>query len=207
MPNPQSTFASTLAELSDTLLALNPPINPRLRPPATEKDIRNAEEALGIQFPDELSHMLACHDGQQFHSSDSGYGDPLVPMMRLLPNRGTCSHYWMAGTQQIVEYTQSYRDDYAEYFHDEQFETFGPACHHDKFVVFTATENADCLVLDLAPKSGGKMGQVLMYCTQPFEIAVIAERLSSFIKTLLYGYRTGRFEFDSNEFFTSYCES
>ncbi len=66
-------------------------------------------------------------------------------------NGQTYSHTWLSGTKEIVESTLSYRDDY-DCFQAEQFETFGPARYHDQFIVFTGSENADCLVLDMLPE-------------------------------------------------------
>ena len=57
-------------------------------------------------------------------------------------------HYWLCGTKEIVECTTSYRDE-VECFQHERFEIVGPAHYHDQFIVFTSTENADCLVIDL----------------------------------------------------------
>ena len=206
MPRPNSKIASTLVELSNVFRTLAPPIEPRLRPPASKQEIRSAETKLNITFPKELKQLLACHDGQHFYDSDPGYGDPVIPMARWIPELCSNSHYWLAGTQQIVERTVRYREEFVEYFLGEEFEVYGPTSPHDQFIVITESENADCLVLDPAPERGGTVGQIVIYCTQPFEVAVVASSLSSFFDALLDGYNSGRFEFDDDEHFVSYGE-
>ena len=200
------SIAQTLAELTDVFAALEPRINPQLRPAATEQDIREAETALGLTFPDGLREMLECHNGQHFYSIDRDYGDPIVPMMSQAATRQYSSHYWLCGTQEIVDQTRFYREEYHEYYRDMPFETFGPARYHDQLIVFTASENADCLVLDLLPEPGGTIGQVVVYCTQPFQIAVISDSLGTFLRSLVRDFQAGRFKFSSAEYFVSYCE-
>ena len=103
-----SSFASmqpTIRGLCDAIAKLQPPINPRLRAPAGEEEIRSAEKSLGMAFPQDLRHFLLCHDGQDFYSPASGYGDPLIPMMRQPATGGGYSHYWLRGTREIVECT------------------------------------------------------------------------------------------------------
>src|SRR5262245_19345704 len=204
-----STFASmqsTLRELSLAIEQLDPPINPRLRPPATEEEIRFAEKALGLAFPVELRYFLLCHNGQEFYSSASGYGDPLIPMMRQPANGNRYSHYWLCGTAEIVECTVSYRDNH-KYFQEERFETFGPARYHDHFIIFTNTENADCLVIDLLPEPEGVVGQVSVFSTQSPEIIVLAPNLETFLRSLAADYKHGRFIHSPCDHFVSYVES
>lgn len=204
-----STFASmraTVRELCEVIAALNPPIKPRLYAPASAEDIYAAEQALGLAFPDDLRHLLLCHDGQDFFHAENGYGDPLVPMMRQPANGQAYSHYWLNGVKEIVDYTRNCRED-REYYQDEHFEKFGPARFHDQYIAFTATENADCLVLDMSPASGGHVGQVVLYCTQAPQIMVLAPDLETYLQTLTADYRRGRFLHKPCEYFVSYVEA
>src|SRR4051812_32598937 len=114
-----ASMQSAIRELCHAVAGLDPPINPRLRPPASEEEIRSAEQALGVAFPAELRNFLLCHNGQEFYSSASGYGDPLIPMMRQPASGHGYSHYWLGGPKDIVEATQSSRDDY-ECLRDER---------------------------------------------------------------------------------------
>jgi len=200
------SMPSTIRELCNVIEKLDPPIKPRLRVAAREEEIRSAENSLGLAFPEELKHFLLCHDGQDFYSSASGYGDPLIPMMRQPANGKGYSHYWMCGVKEIVECTVSYRDD-LDCFQDERFETIGPARYHDQFIVFTNTENADCLVIDLLPEPGGVVGQVVLFSTQWPELIVLAPDLETFLQSLTADYRKGRFQHSPCEYFVSYVES
>jgi cell wall assembly regulator SMI1 len=204
-----STFASmqaTMRELGHAIAKLEPPINPRLRAPAHEEEIRSAEKSLGWAFPADLRHFLLCHNGQDFYDSESGYGDPLIPMLRQPANGQRYSHYWLGGANEIVEYTLAFREDHP-WFQDERFDTFGPARYHDRFLLFTGTENADCLALDLLPEPGGDPGQVVLLCTQPPQIIVLAQGLEAFLQSLTADYKGGRFQHRPCEDFVSYVES
>lgn len=199
------SMQSTVRALCQAVETLDPPINPRLRAPASEQEVRSAEKSLGLAFPDDLKHFLLCHDGQDFFSSEGGYGDPLIPMLRQPANGQGYSHYWLSGVREIVDGTVMSRDDY-ECFEQQPFRTFGPARYHDRFIVFTGSENADCLVIDLAPEPGGTSGQVVLLCTQPPEIIVVAPDLETFLKSLAADYAKGRFKHSPCEYFVSYVE-
>jgi cell wall assembly regulator SMI1 len=197
---------STIRGLCHAIAELDPPINPRLRAPANEEEIRSAEKSLGLAFPADLKHFLLCHNGQDFYGSKSGYADPLIPMMRQPANGQGYSHYWLGGANEIVEYTLSYRDEH-QWFQEERFDTFGPARYHGQFIVFTGTENADCLVLDLLPEPGGVVGQVVLFCTQAPQIIVLAPDLEMFLQSLAADYKKGRFQHNPCDYFVSYVES
>jgi cell wall assembly regulator SMI1 len=197
---------STIRGLCHAIEGLDPPINPRFRPPANEEQIRSAEKALGLEFPADLKCFLLCHNGQDFFSSTSGYGDPLIPMMRQPPNGDGFSHYWLHGTEEIVEWTLVHRKDH-QWLQEELFETFGPARYHDHFLVFTGSENADCLILDLLPEPGGVVGQVVLFCTQAPQIIVLAPDLETFLQSLAADYEKGRFKHNPCDYFVSYVES
>jgi cell wall assembly regulator SMI1 len=197
---------STMRALCDAIEKLHPPINPRLRAPATESEIRSAEKSLGLAFPEDLRHFLLCHDGQDFYSPESGYGDPLIPMMRQPATGGRYSHYWPRGTREIVENTVTYRDD-LDCYQQVDFETFGPARYHDQFIAFTDSENADCLVIDLLPEPGGVVGQIVLFCTQSPQIIVLAPNLETFLQSLATDYQKGRFKHHPCEYFVSYVEA
>lgn len=204
-----STFESmqsTIRGLCEAIARLNPPINPRLRAPATEEQISTAAKKLGLAFPTELKHLLLCHNGQEFYDPTSGYGDPLVPMMRQPANGQRYSHYWLSGVEEIMEHTLSYRDDH-HWLQEERIDTVGPARYHDQFIVFTGSENADCLVLDLQPKPGGSVGQVVLFCTQAPQIIVVAPDLETYLRSLAADYKKGRFQHTPCEYFVSYVES
>ena len=196
---------STVRALCDSVEKLDPPIKSRLRGSASEDEIYSAEKSLGLAFPAELKYFLSCHDGQDFYTSGSGYADPLIPMMRQPANGNGYSHYWLCGTKEIVECTTSYRDE-VECFQHERFEIIGPAHYHDQFIVFTSTENADCLVIDLAPEPGGIVGQIVLYSTQSPQLIVLAPDLETFLQSLAADYRKGRFRHSPCDYFVSYVE-
>ena len=190
-----------MAELPLVLNCLNPQVRPQFRPPTSTDKVRQAEEKLGLCFPEELKALLSCHDGQLSYTAEA-YADPVIPSLRH--PTGVYSYYWLAGIEEIVENTLHLRAEYAECWKDEDFTVFGPVRNHDRFVVFTVTENADWLVLDMDPDTGGTVGQVVMQCTQPCELIVVADGVASFLQQLVDGYKSGRFRFQSDRHFVFY---
>jgi cell wall assembly regulator SMI1 len=201
-----SSMQSTVGALCQAIEELAPPIKPRLRAPASQEHILAAQKSLGLAFPEELKYFLMCHNGQEFYTSPGGYGDPLVAMLRQPATGKGYSHYWLAGAQEIVDATVRYRDDQM-YFQEARFETFGPARYHDQFIIFTESENADCLVMDMLPEPGGIVGQIVLFSTQPTEIIVLAPDLETFLQSLAADYKDGRVQHSPCEYFVSYVES
>lgn len=193
----------TLSDLRNILKALDPPISPKFHKAAKEKDIETAETALGLPFPDELKEFLTCHNGQHFFSKGK-YIDPFVPMTKVGNHR--CSHYWFGSAAEIVEFTETNRHEYDDYFGGERFDISGPTSYHKDLVVLTTGENPDRLALDMQPKQGGRMGQVVVFSTQPFYVSVIASNLKEYIQNIIDGYREIRFQYISSEIVVSYGE-
>ena len=195
-----------LTKLIQICSTLNPPIHPNFLPPALDSDIANAEEQLGLSFPNDLKHLLLCANGQVV--CENGFvsypeeTDPIFPMIRFAAGpMGATSSTWLNGVQAIVETTGALRSEFQD-LKDEAdgFEIHGPAYYHDHVIGFTLTENSDSLVIDLKPGPGGSVGQVLMVRTQPFQIAVLAPNLSSFMQLVLDGFSSGRFQLGATGF-------
>jgi cell wall assembly regulator SMI1 len=201
-----TSMQSTIRGLCDAIENLDPPIKPRLRSGTSDDEIQAAEASLGLAIPNDLKNFLLCHNGQEFYEATSGYGDPLVPMMRQPANGQGYSHYWLGGVADIVEQTGYYRDD-IDCFSPEHFETFGPVRYHDKFIVFTNTENADTLAIDLLPQPGGIVGQVVVMSTQVPQLIVVSPSLEMFLQSLASDYANNRFRHSPCEYFVSYVEA
>lgn len=99
----------------------------------------------------------------------------------------------------MIEMTEACRDEYEELKDDGPFEVVGPASYHDQAIAFMQTDDANSLVLDLKPERGGEVGQVVMVSTQPYQIAVLAPSLGSFLQLLIDGYASGRFRHHSHK--------
>jgi|JI9StandDraft_1071089.scaffolds.fasta_scaffold03065_15 cell wall assembly regulator SMI1 len=174
--------------------SLTPPLISLLNPPASEVDIRAAENELQIDFPSELKELLLFANGQPYLSEELS---PFVPGFRFadIGWRGRASYGWLLSIEDIVSWVQHKRDLYPTYLEstDETFETTGPVQFHDRFIDFTASENSDNLLLDMNPAPGGHVGQVVMMNTQPCHLAVLAPSLGVFLDMLIDGFQTGRF--------------
>ncbi|MCR9197653.1 MAG: SMI1/KNR4 family protein [Planctomycetaceae bacterium] len=193
-------------DLVEILGDLRPALSPNFLPPVRAEEIAAAETELGLQFPDDLKQFYAAANGQDFLAQST---DPLFPAIRFRGEPKThandddimsrTSPTWFNSVSELISITNCLRqefDDLAECVDD--FEILGPARYHDRVLGFTTTENSDSLVIDLDPEPGGNVGQVVMVRTQPFEIAVIASDLSTFLTMIRDGYRDGRFVFDKN---------
>ena len=179
-------------QLTDVFRSLDPPLDPGFLPPALDEDITAAEAQLELSFPNDLRELLLCANGQNFPDK---MPTPIFPAIRFTSeDMGKTSSTWLNGVNAIVENTGYHREDYEDLKDDGPFEILGPAFYHDQVIAFTATENSDSLVIDLLPGPGGKIGQVTMVCTQPYQIAVLAPDLRSFVNMALDGYKSGRFK-------------
>lgn len=198
------TIIDTFKELQAVYEKLQPPLLARFQPGASEERIRAAEEAIGLRFPDDLRELMKFANGQ---APTRGKSSPYVmtedryeihPMFPLVcfPTDRTrfADHTWWAGLDDLVWMTQQSREDIAEI--GGKYEEVGPVRCHPNMIGFTITENASNLMIDLEPKPGGTVGQVVMVCTQPTVVAVISPSLHSFLSFLKDGFASGLFYCD-----------
>ena len=195
-------LSNVIEELAATLAELTPPVNVQFRTPASESEIAEAESAIGLSFPADLVAVLRNANGQH---EPGMHDNPLFPCLRFrdpLPEGGHMSsftsHTWLNGTDEIVEMTNYHRAEYEELDCSEAFVSYGPAKYHPNVIAITTTENADSLVLDMEPTTGGTVGQVVCVCTQPFEVAVIEPSLQALLERILKGYKFGQMQFDTD---------
>lgn len=192
------TMRRLFAKLIDVIESLDPPIKHDLLPPALASDISAAEAKLGLVFPKDLKSLLLCTNGQTVEKNDffrpPAGTDPIFPVIRFGPGvlASACPTF-LNGAQAIVNETLYLRWYYQELKDAGPFEIYGPAYYHDQVIGFTQSGDPNSLVIDLQPAPGGNVGQVVVVSTQPFQIAVLAPSLSSFLELVLEGYKSGRF--------------
>ena len=178
---------------------LQPPIHAKWCPPARPDEIRAAESQLGIPFPDELRELLQCANGQPYPKS---FCDPVFPCLRFRPGElGTSAYAWLAPLERIVErglaFADAFQDIQVDLEAGEPVELVGPTSLHTQVIDIGETDSASTICLDMSPQIGGHVGQVIHLSTQPLQVAVLAESLSSFIEMVLTGYRSNRFRLNS----------
>jgi cell wall assembly regulator SMI1 len=136
------------------LAAKAPNVLESLQPGATEEAIRAAEAEIGVALPDEVRACYRIHDGQ-------GAADPWEPPGFL--------YGWAWNS--LAEMVDDWR------MHKELLEagSFGEneGCsndpiralwYHTAWIPITNSTFGYCHCLDLAPESGGHVGQVITWC-------------------------------------------
>ena len=181
---------------------LAPPIQASWNPPASTEEIIAAQDKLGIEFPDELKELLRCAGGQPYPQIMC---DPIFPSIRFRGGElGRTGYAWLAPLDRIVERGLLFRDEFKDIMVDvaagAEVELIGPVSLHTNVIDLTETDGALTLCLDLSPEKGGKVGQVIHLSTQPLQVAVIANSLTSFILTVLDGYLSHRFHVKGKRF-------
>ena len=183
------------ARFQNQLVALS--IDPKFAPPATERKLRTAEKALGLEFPASLRAFYLCANGQRGEEFDY-QGEPVVPRVRFAPGwEGLSAWGWFASLSRLVELTEYFREAMEETecyaLDDEGVVCHGPTKAHRSYLLFTDAEDPLTLALDLQPEPGGTFGQVVTLNEQPNHIAVLAPSLEAFFEMLIEGYGNGRF--------------
>lgn len=180
-----------LNELNNIWRSMTPPWRTQFRPPADSAAIDRAEEAIGHAFPTDLREVLLWADGQ-IDSFLEVFPEPIFPSIRV--DRVNCRSEacWLTSVDRIVS-RHNYFLEPARNFHTKDFLIHGPAYPHSELIWFTFSEGTACLVLDLSPPPGGNFGQVLHHCVGPYEIAVLAPNLGTFLGDILTGIRNDRF--------------
>ena len=196
------------AALTATFRSLNPPLNPRFRPPANPEEIDAAEAAVGMVFPPQLRELLMCADGQDSPPyPPDPYSDPMFPSIEFRQGElGSTPSVWLASAAETAELTRSVRMEYEDLKEDGPFEVIGPASYHDQMLCFTKTEDASSLCLDFRPEAGGTFGQVVMVSTQPFQVVVLAPDLRSFLAEIVEGFKRGRFHPVPNAYYCRWSD-
>lgn len=182
-----------LNKLEAALQAQTPSMTAAFAKPATDGQIRRAEESLEVTFPDDLRAFLRCANGQKLKDGIYPTGNFIVPRMHIEGTESEMSaggHF--LGIDGIVEHT-GYHRELAEYGDDEERQFIGPVTSHYNHIILTASDDPVALALDLQPGPGGTVGQVVTINDQPDYTACLAPSLTAFLTMLVDGFQQGRF--------------
>jgi cell wall assembly regulator SMI1 len=159
-----------------------------LRPPASDKEIEQAESVLGIKFPSEVLAAYLMHDGS--HDSD---GDRLLlktffpPFHRFLP------------LDEIVQHWKGWLDMYKNCDYDKELNPNHPhyvACTLEmkiqpvalwdpKWIPLGDSGSTSLVFLDLNPGPSGSYGQLLEHGGVDAPEKSLANNLNDFLETLI----------------------
>ena len=167
-----------------------------LNPPATEREIRDAEAELGIQFPADFAESLRIHNGQRNELVENSLSIPLVPVEYEQGGIYRATFGELAPLSLVVDSTLGNREmltgvqDW-----DFEFEYEGPVRRNGGlwWLIFVDAGSGDRLGLDLNPAEGGQIGQVLSIIHDPSCLLVLAPRYRAWFETLVERYESGRY--------------
>lgn len=155
---------------------------PKLNPGADTRTIKEAEQRLGVKFPEDFRESLTLHDG----------GDWWV-----LPNHGE-----FHSLEQIVKQWEMYRDwqqtgDYAnpdseDWQPDSITGPIKPIFWNTRRIHLT-DNSGDHLTLDLDPPADGHYGQILDHSHEVGPERVLAPSWSEFLADLVHDLETGKY--------------
>ena len=150
-----------------------PDVLESLRPPASAEAIVEAEKQLGVALPAEYKELLARHDGQEDMGPMVGFCS-LIPTADLVEKRD-----WLAGLLSESGFDAEQTDDgIATVVWNPGWVPIG---HFQR----------DYMILDTAPASGGKVGQIFVCYVDDDRRSLVAtscaDLLSRFFRELQDG--------------------
>jgi cell wall assembly regulator SMI1 len=165
-----------------------------LLPPATEIQIKEAEEAIGVRFPKELKEAYRRHDGTSW--------TPLSKKQTLFEYEGV----W-ASLKDVVAYSKmkvhvneaSNNDSSSNDYMPEYLQSLSikPCWWNDKWVPVGLTMTATSYCIDLSPGPKGTKGQLIYNSGDDVGGVLIAPGLNEWIEFLCDCFESGRFYTDA----------
>jgi cell wall assembly regulator SMI1 len=164
-----------------------------LNPPATQKQIRDAQYELGVQFPDDFIASLLIHNGQLEETDQPPHPIAFIP--QEYQQGGIYRATWgeSSPVSLIVESTKQNRK-IVESMASDGIEFDGPIRRDGKWswIVFVDSGSGDRLGLDLTPAKQGQIGQVISIIHDPTCLLVLAPSYRDWFETLVTRFESGR---------------
>lgn len=180
------TFETEWSRLKAKIEEESPRILDSLNPPASEELIRQTEEAMHVQLPDDLKAMYRLHNGQ--HRPD-GYAPPIFEDEFL--SLETMLKYWQ-------EWKQSWDDSEGFEWDIERVcpDTGIQKAWWSPDWVFIGRDGAcGYRCVDLAPTEEGTPGQIIKLWTDDGHRQHIADSFTALIRRIADGLETGEYLF------------
>ena len=169
-----------------------PAVLDSLNPPATVREIQEAERELGIRLPSDFTDSLLIHNGQ-------GRDGAFVPNEFEEGGFFRASFGELAPLSQVVSTTFSMRAAMEEYWRPwtDDFEYDGPIRRDGNWswIIFIDAGSGNQHALDLQPAEGGHVGQVVSILHDPSAFLFLAPSFRAWFEALVERYETGRYYF------------
>ena len=143
--------------LESILANTHPSILADLAPPATDTEISNLQQQLGVKLPDDFIACLKIHNGQRAKADGLFDGSEFLSTSRKL--------------QEWTIMKDVFNDDELEDLNPENLSIDGvkAGAWIEKWIPIIGYGNGDLCCLDLDPGEGGNHGQVIQYWHEDFE--------------------------------------
>ncbi|MBU9575927.1 SMI1/KNR4 family protein [Burkholderia multivorans] len=148
----------------------NPALLADLNPPASDADIQELEQKLGVKLPADFVECLKVHDGQR------GGAEPLFDGFEFF----SCSKIH----QQWKIWTDLLKSGAFRSFKSDPDDGICPDWWCSAWIPFAGNFEGDCLCLDLGPEVGGSFGQVICVWHDDEDRDLISDGFSGFLKSL-----------------------
>jgi cell wall assembly regulator SMI1 len=186
---PRPSTPGTVAEswkLIKKWLKENAPGWKALQRGAAATKIADAEEQLGLRFPEELRESYALHNGGG----------------QIFPNLLDISFYLMPLAEVVQDWkSQKQLLEGGDFDHGRARSARGirKEWWNTGWVPFASNGGGDLFCIDLAPAPGGAVGQVISHNHETGEHGLLAPSLRSWLHELAYNLRDGKYTFDEDE--------
>jgi cell wall assembly regulator SMI1 len=178
-PPRMSTLEQTWGRIHAWLAAHCPVVLASLGPPATDEQFREAEQAMGVELPEEVKDCYRTHDGQRIIPTPASYW----PDLRCIP-AFLYAEKWWGLADMVHRWGMMKKLIDGGTFRGIKGQPRGPVrtdWWHPKWLPLTADDSGYMKCLDLAPKSRGSVGQVIFWCHDSPERGVLAKSLPEWL--------------------------
>ncbi|WP_132833215.1 SMI1/KNR4 family protein [Pseudomonas sp. JUb52] len=160
-------------QLENHLSTHNPELLADLNPPATDAQIRELENTLGMQLPADFVACLKIHDGQKGAADWLFNGREFMSSKKIMKRWAICKDLLDEGDFEEAEAKAH------PYVKDVWWSV--------KWVPFTYNGSGDHLCVDMEPRSGGTQGQIIEVWHDYASRNVISDSFSQWFASYVHG--------------------
>ncbi|MGQ2941573.1 MAG: SMI1/KNR4 family protein [Blastomonas fulva] len=183
-PMLEEDIAPVLARL-DAWFAANLPLPQHgFNPPATEAQIDEIEQLMGLKLPQSYRDLYRWHDGENDGISGHIYGLPLLPLHQVMAEHQS----WQDALEGIDG------DAYAIPGGSWPEGAVDPAYINLRWLPLTGDGGGNSIGLDFDPWPAGRVGQVIIFGRDEEVKVVLAQSLGQFLEWIAGLLESGNFE-------------
>ncbi len=173
-------------ELEQWILVNAPELHETLQPGASDQEIVQLEQQLGVTLPEDYKTFLQICDGQSDESEAGFYGGELLSVQSV-------ESKWDRRKKQLD--SNAFEGISSEPDQGIRADWWNP-----HWIPFTYDEGGNHLCLDLEPADGGTNGQVITWWHDTSDREVRFPSFTVWLERVLNGVETGEIVFDREEY-------